>query len=61
MKTSSVTASCVIFSCSSVIVFAPIRLAGTATQYSRNAISHETRIATPAGAPDRLRKWPYQA
>ena len=29
--------------CSSVIVFEPIRLAGTATQHSANAISHERR------------------
>ena len=47
----SATASCTIFSCSSDIDLAPILFAGTATQYSASAISHETSIATQAGAP----------
>jgi hypothetical protein len=38
-----------------------MRLAGTAKQYSKPAISHETRMAFQSGQSWPYFKWPYQA
>src|SRR5947207_2864061 len=61
MNTTSVIASCMIFSCAGANpCFAPMRLAGTWKQYSTNAISQLTSTTFHSGDSLNFR-CPYQA
>src|SRR5258705_9520564 len=60
-NTLSVMTSCSIFNCGKVSLLNPIRLAGTCSRYSKNAIPQLASTATISGFEPRFFKWPYQA
>src|SRR5262245_47018975 len=60
-NTVSVTTSCSILSCGNDNRPKPIRLAGTCTRYSKNAIPQLAKMATSKGLCPRVRRWPYHA
>src|ERR1700693_1179234 len=61
MNTATVIASCTILSWKPVNWPNPQRLAGTARQYSSNAMSQETRMAFHSGHEWPYLRCPYQA
>ncbi len=61
-NTLSVITSCSILSCGSVSLPKPMRLAGTCSRYSKNAIPQLARIGDDAAVcSPRFLRWPYQA
>src|SRR5574338_600485 len=60
-KTSRVITSCMILSWPRLSAVAPMRLAGTCSRYSNNAIDQLTRAATYHALPCMLQRWPYHA
>ena len=59
-NTTSVITSCMVLSCAGVYTALPQRLAGTASQYSKNAIPQLAMMTSGSHLPLNF-KWPYHA
>src|SRR3954462_7402077 len=59
-NTTSVITSCMVLSCAAEYTALAQRLAGTASQYSKNAMPQLTMMASVSGISLNFR-WPYQA
>src|SRR4051812_43608410 len=59
-NTISVITSCMVLSCAAVYTALPQRLAGTASQYSKNAMPQLTTMTSGRLMPLNF-KWPYHA